>query len=359
MGYVDRFDTSVSLLISAIVGAGVFALPVLAKEVGLLSVFVIFAGFVYMLGLGYLIIDMTPGTVEEEVETYLGPHAKKALVVSELTVVFLALVSYALGLKIHLGVSHLLVMSILLVPLVMDLHFPAEFTSFLSFFTLFFVSLLTLITIPRMELPVQIFLRTTATTPPASTVSSPLVGFDSMVPLFLVSALAFFGHNMIPRVRNILRSKESTKKAFYMTMSIILLLYLPFAVAVSGTGVDGLATRYLAGVFSEPLSSIIDLFSVVIFYTSFILIGLHLVGKFADRKRGVTATLLGVFFLYFIAFFINAPFHLVVASAGFGVTVFAFIVSLAALRARKLGYLPHAMITFTSVTWFLLILQAL
>jgi hypothetical protein len=356
---VDKFDTSVSLLISAIVGAGVFALPVLSREVGLLSVFIIFGAFIYMLGLGYLIIEMAPGTVEEEVETRLGPLARRILTVAELAVIFLALVAYAMGLKIHLGVPHLLVLSILIIPLVMELHFPAVFTSFLSFFILFFVSVLSIMTIPQMELPVQIFLRTTATSPPAAAAAAPVAGIASMIPLFLVAAFAFFGHNMIPRVRSILRSKESTKKAFYMALAIVFLLYLPFAVAVSGTGVDGLASAYLAGFFSEPLSSIIDLFSVVVFYTSFILIGLHLVNMFEDKQRGMTLTLLGVFVLYFVAVFISAPFHLVVASAGVGVTIYAFLTSLAALKAKKMQYLPHAMITLTAVVWLFLFLQVL
>ena len=272
---MNKFDISVSLLISAIVGAGVFALPLLAKEVGILSIFIIFAAFIYMLGLGYLIVEMTPGTVEEEVETNLGPVARNVLKVSELAVIFLALVSYAMGLRIHLGAPHVLILSILIIPLVMELHFPAIFTRSLAFFILFFVSLMSLIAIPQMEVPVELFMTTTMTSPPTTTVPAPLLGFESMIPLFMVGVFAFFGHNMIPRVRNILRSKESTKKAFYMAIAIVFLLYLPFAVSVSGLGVDGLATSYLSALFSEPLSSIIDLFAVIVFYTSFILIGLH------------------------------------------------------------------------------------
>ncbi|TRO61989.1 hypothetical protein E2P64_00455 [Candidatus Bathyarchaeota archaeon] len=345
-------------MISAIVGAGVFALPVLAKEVGLLSVFIIFGGFVYMLGLGYLIVEMTPGTVEEEVETNLGPLVKRILTTVEFAIIFLALVSYAIGLKIHLGVPHLIVLSILIIPLIMELHFPAVFTGFISFFILLFVSLLSLMTIPQMELPVEIFLSESVTAPPAA-VPLPITGFEAILPLFLVAVFAFFGHNMIPRVRNILRSKESTKKAVYMSLAIVFLLYLPFAVAVSGVGVEGLATYFLARFFSEPMSSIIDLFSVVVFYTSFILIGLHMVGMFKDKQRGTALTLLGTFALYFVTFFINAPFHLVIASAGFGVTIYAFLTSLAALKAKKMEYLPHAMIVLTSVVWLILLFQAL
>jgi amino acid permease len=356
---VDKFDTSVALLISAIVGAGVFALPLLANEVGILSVFVIFGAFIYMLGLGYLIVEMTPGTVEEEVETNLGPLARKLLTISELAVIFLALVAYAMGLRIHLGAPHVLILSILIIPLVMELHFPEVFTRSLALFILFFISMMSLIAIPQMEVPIEVFMTVTSTAPPSATVPAPLMGFQSIIPLFLAGAFAFFGHNMIPRVRNILRSKESTKKAFYMAIAIVFLLYLPFAVSVSGLGVDGLATQYLSAIFSEPLSSIIDLFAVIVFYTSFILVGLHLVGMFEEKQRGLTLTILGTFALYFVAFFISAPFHLVVASAGFAVTIYAFITALAALKAQKMQYLPHAMIVMTSVAWLLLFLQAL
>jgi tyrosine-specific transport protein len=351
---VDKFDTSVALLISAIVGAGVFALPVLARDVGLLSVFVIAAAFAYMLGLGYLVVELTPGTVEEEVERTLGTPARKALVAVETAVVLMALVAYVTGLNTHLGASELIVFSLVAIPLVMELHFPANFTQFLAFFILLFISILSLTTIPRMELPVQIFLRSTALSEPAAAVG---IDLFAVVPLFLAAAFAFYGHNMVPRIRNILRNKDTTRRAFYMALAIVFLLYLPFAVSVSGVGVEGLATSYLKSFFQEPMSSIVDLFSVVIFYTSFIIFGLHAVGEFADRRQGTALVLIGTFLLYFIASFLAAPFEMLVAAAGLGVTIYAFFAALAGVMSKKLYPVPQAILGTTLLVWLALILQ--
>lgn len=356
MGCVDKFDTSVSILISSLVGAGVFALPLLSRQLGLLSIIVLAGAFAYMLGLGYIVVELTPGTVEEEVELHLGQSARQVLVAAELAVVMLALTAYALGLRAHLGASSVVVFAILAIPLVMDLHFPANFTQFIAFFTLFFVSVLSLLVIPRMELPIGIALRQTATSPPVA--GTPAADLSAAAPLFLAAAFAFYGHNMIPHIRNILRDKAITRRAFYMALAIVFLLYLPFAVSVSGIGVDGLATTFIASYFSEPLSSIIDLFSVVIFYTSFIIFGLHLVGEFGDRQRGLTAVVGGTLLLYLIAGSLSAPFHLVVAAAGLAVTIYAFITAMAGMVAGKLRPVPQVLAGSTVLAWLFLLLQA-
>ncbi|MBR9680993.1 MAG: hypothetical protein GOU98_04190 [Candidatus Altiarchaeota archaeon] len=355
---MDRFDTSVSLLISALVGAGVFGLPVLAKGVGLMSIFVIFFAFLYMLGLGYLIIEMFPGTVEEEVERYVGPWGVIVLILIEISIIFLALTSYAFAIKAHLGISDLAILTLLAIPLILELHLPANFTMFASFFTLAFVSLLSLLTIPRMELPLNIFAVTGSTmTDFANASTPPLMNLGSVVPLFLVALFAFYGHNMIPRIRNIMRSQSTTKKAFYMAISIVFLLYLPFAIAVSGTGVNGLATTYLSGIFGGPLASTIDLFSLLIFYMSFMVYGVHLVNDFGEKHKSVGIVVFGTAILYFLAQSLQVPFHMLIASAGLGVTIYGFLISLAGHNARKLKPIPTILLATTILTWIFLIIQ--
>ena len=196
---MDKFDTAVSLIISAVVGAGVFALPVISNQLGLMASVFILVAFVYMLGLGYVIIEMTPGTVEEEVEMQFGKKMRLFLKSIEYGIMFLALVSYIIGLKAHLPVHDFLIFSILALPLILELHFPAVFTQFLAFFILAFLSALTLGTVPSMEIPSTLFSQS---------------GFkvSSMISLFFASLFAFFGHNMIPRIRTILRNKKRTKK---------------------------------------------------------------------------------------------------------------------------------------------------
>ncbi len=341
---MDKFDTSVSLIISSVVGAGVFALPVIAGQLGLMSAVFILVAFVYMLGLGYVIIEMTPGTVEEEVEIQFGKKMKLILRVIEYGIMFLALVSYIIGLKAHLPVHDFLIFSILALPLILELHFPAVFTQFLAFFILVFLSALTLGTVPSMEIPSTLF-------------STSGVKTSSMISLFLASIFAFFGHNMIPRIRTILRNKNKTKKAFYTALSIVFLLYLPFTIAVSGTGVSGIATEHLASFFSNPFSSIIDLLAVVVFYTSFVIFGLHLMGDFGFNLRGLLIVVLGTLFLYVLTNLFRIPFHIVIASAGFGVSMYAAIVSLTAIKAKKLVKFAYYLLGMTLFIWLFLLAQ--
>lgn len=356
---MDKFDTSVALLISSLVGAGVFAMPIFARQVGLLSVFVITASFLYMLGLGYLIIEMFPGTVEEEVDRYVGPWAGSAMLLVEISIIFLALTSYAMALKTHLGISDLSILIILLIPLILELHLPSNFTLFTSFFTLAFVSILSLLAIPRMELPVSIFLASgSIVTQTAKEVVAPsLINLSAVLPLFLVGLFAFYGHNMIPRIRNVVRNQKTTKKVFYMAISIVFLLYLPFVISVSGLGVDKLATKYLSEYFTVPLSSTIDLFSLVIFYTAFMIYGTHLATDFGGRKKSTGLIIGGVAILYFLASLLQVSSMMVIAAAGFGVTLYAFLVSLAGHNAKKLFPVPTLVLAGTVLTWLFLLFQ--
>ena len=234
-------------------------MPTLAKYVGLLSIGFISVAFFFMLGLGYVIVEMSPSTIEEAVERHFGEGARKVLRVVEFAIMFLALTAYAIGLKTHLGMNDFLIFALFALPLVLELHFPAGFTQFVAFFTLVFVSLLTLGTIPSMEIP-------------ASLIPTQGITLFSTLAIFFASIFAFFGHNMIPRIRFILRNKRRTKKVFYTALSIVFLLYLPFAISVSGTGVSGLATKHIAQIFSDPFSSLVDLLAVVLFYTSFVIV---------------------------------------------------------------------------------------
>ena len=345
---MDRFDTSVSLLISATVGAGVFALPILAKTVGLSSVFIILAAFAYMLGLGYLIIGMFPGSVEDEVERHLGQRARAAIILVEYAIVFLAMTAYLVGLKDHLGVSDMLVFVVVSIPLIMQLHFPASFTNLLAFFILAFVSALTLISIPGMELPDRFIDVATLITP---------TGMQAAIFLFLTASFALYGHNMIPRVRNILRSKRTTERVFYTALSIVFLLYLPFSVAVSGLGADDMATSFLVRVLAEPWSSLTNLLAVIIFYTSFMLFGLKVLDDIGHTGESIALVILGTAVLYYMTRLAELPFHLVVSAAGLGVSIYAFIVSMSAVRAKKHVPVAYSNLAFTVLLWISLILQ--
>lgn len=345
---MDRFDTSVSLLISATVGAGVFALPILAKTVGLSSVFIILAAFAYMLGLGYLIIGMFPGSVEDEVERHLGERARAAIILVEYAIVFLALTAYLVGLKSHLGVSNILMFIVVAIPLIMQLHFPASFTNILAFFILAFVSSLTLIAIPGMELPAKFIDVATLITP---------TGMQAAVFLFLASSFAFYGHNMIPRVRNIIRNKKTTERVFYTAISIVFLLYLPFSVAVSGLGADDMATSFLVRVLSEPWSALTNLLAVIIFYTSFVLFGLKVLDDIGNTGESITLVIVGTAVLYYMTQLASIPFHLIVSAAGLGVSIYAFLVSLSAVRAKKHIPVAYSNLVFTTLLWISLILQ--
>lgn len=345
---MDRFDTSVSLIISAVVGAGVFALPILAKDVGLSSVFLILVAFLYMLGLGYLVIGMFPGTVEDEVERYLGVRARSAFIILEYAIIFLALTAYLVGLKTHLGVSDILVFAVVAVPLMMQLHFPAAFMNLLAFFILTFISFMTLAAIPGMEIPEKFIDIATLTSPS---------GFQSAVFLFLAASFAFFGHNMIPRIRNILRNKKTTEKVFYTALSIVFLLYLPFSVAISGMGVDDMATAFLSRVLVEPWASITSLLAVIVFYTSFVFLGLKVLDDIGHTGESIVLVLLGSAVLYYMVQLAAIPFHLIVSAAGLGVTTYSAVLSLAAVRAKKLLPVAYSTLALTAIVWVSLILQ--
>ena len=138
---------------------------------------------------------------------------------------------------------------------------------------------------------------------------------------------------------------------------IVFLLYLPFAISVSGVGVSELSTKYLAGIFSNPLASLIDLFAVIIFYTSFIIFGLHLVSDFTNRQKGLGLVVGGTFILYFFASLLGAPFHVLIAAAGLGVTIYAFLVALSAFLSEKLFPVPQLIMGLTGLMWLILLIQ--
>ncbi len=334
-------DFSVSLLISAIVGAGVFALPSLAREAGMLSLLIVPAAFLYMLGVGHLIIEMFPGTVEEEVERELGEWGKHALVFVERAVILLALVAYALALRLHLGLSSLMVLALLAIPLLLELHPTSQITTTLAFFTLGFVSFLSLLALPRMELPYSV----------ADAVSA--IDWKAGIPLFLAAIFAFYGHNMIPRVRNILRSEQKTRRAVYLALSVVFMLYLAFAVSVSGLKVTGLATTFLSGYAGGNMGVLIDLSAAIIFYASFIVMGLHL--SLNMGKGGSAFVFAGTAALYGLAVAAGAGFADIVAAAGLGVSIYGGLIGLAASRKRiREGY---AVLSASAAVWVILLFQ--
>jgi hypothetical protein len=235
-------------------------------------------------------------------------------------------------------VNEFVVFAFLLIPLVMELHFPASFTKFLAFFTLGFISILTLGTITAMEIPTSI-------------VPESGLFLKDLLLLFLGSCFAFFGHNIIPRVRMILRDKAQTKKVFYTAISIVFLLYLPFAVSVAGTGITGIATKHLAELFSGPLGALIEISAVIIFYTSFVIFGLHTLGEFGFNLKGLALMLSMVVAAYYITMMFGMNFQSVICFAGFLVTLYTGIASVTAIKSGTEVKFAYYLLVLTVLMW--------
>ena len=100
-------------------------------------------------------------------------------------------------------------------------------------------------------------------------------------------------------------------------------------------GASDLSTTMLAGVYSGNMSNFISLFAIMIFYTSFILYGLHLQDLVGRTRRASAFTILAVLALYGLVWWFDIPFAIIVASAGFCVSAYAFLVGLTAIKALR------------------------
>jgi len=313
-----RFDEGLALFISAVIGAGIFALPVLASQVSPLYVFAVLSvSLLFSLFLGYSLLDLAPADVEDEVERVLGSKARLLFHLINLSILLLSLTAYTVALQYHLKTNIVFLLILLFIPLFFNITFPAAFSLSLALFILFFLGAVSLANLSLVE----------------HTALSTSNIFLS--PLLAASYFAFFGHNMIPRIRHIVRNIERVKEIIMEGLLITFLIYTSFTLSTAYLGTGETATLVLTQVYKEPLSSFIALAAVVIFYTSFILLGIHLQEMLPGQKYSSLIVVLLVSSLYGLVKFLSLPFAILIASAGFAVSLYGLIVGVTALKARK------------------------
>ena len=187
-----RFDEGLALFISAVIGAGIFALPVLASQVSPLYVFAVLSvSLLFSLFLGYSLLDLAPADVEDEVERVLGSKARLLFHLINLSILLLSLTAYTVALQYHLKTNIVFLLILLFIPLFFNITFPAAFSLSLALFILFFLGAVSLANLSLVE----------------HTALSTSNIFLS--PLLAASYFAFFGHNMIPRIKHQIHAHDS------------------------------------------------------------------------------------------------------------------------------------------------------
>jgi len=315
-----RFDAALSLLISATIGAGVFALPAFARPLGIYSLVFILLAFLYSIFLSYTILNFAPGTVEDDVEKILGRPAREILECVDKIIILLALSAYAIAMNSHLKMNPLILLIFLFIPLFLNLHFPAAFSFVLAISILIFLSATSIYNLHII-----------------SSYPSPSLNAKIAALLLFSSYFAFFNHNMIPRIRNILRRIPSVKNAVDLSAFLAFLAYAPFTLTTLALGEADLSTKVLVEAYSPIPASLVAIFSILLFYTSFILLGLHLQEKAREMVGSAAslAVIAATAFLYMLAYLLKIPFSVQIATAGFCVSIYGLIVGIAGMKAKK------------------------
>jgi len=338
-----RFDEGLAFFISAVIGAGVFALPVLANQVSPFYVLIsITIALLFGVFLGYTILNLAPAEIEEEVERVLGKKARIVFHLFNLSIILLALTAYCLALQEHLKTSLVILLFLLFIPLFFNVTFPAAFSVSLAVFILLFLGIISLSNLSFLE-------------------TVKLSTSNIFLPPFIAAAyFAFFGHNIIPRIRNIVRNLREVKEIVLEGLLLAFLVYLPFTLSTAYLGKGEIATILLSKIYKEPASSIIALIAVLIFYTSFILFGLHLQDMLPPNKFNPLLIVGITSMLYWIVKRFSIGFPILIASAGFVVCLWSLIVSIVAFKVRKgkdlLSQVSPGLTAFLSTLPFILLI---
>ncbi len=338
-----KFNEGLSLLLVTIIGAGVFALPVLASEVSPFYVLISLSlGFLFSVFLGYTVLSFAPADIEEEVERVLGYWGRLAIHLTNISILLLSLTAYMMALEYHLNTSMFMLLLLLLVPLLFHITFPAAFSMTLSAFLVAFLAVISISNLHFVE--------------HVSVVTRPIF----LPPLIAASYFAFFGHNVMGRLRNIVRNISKVKEIVMLSAIIVFLLYLPFVLSTAYVGFGKIATLTLASLYGEPYSSLISLSASVIFYTSFILLGIHLKEMFPRQKYSSLFIVAIIAALYYVVRVADIPFAILISTAGFAVSIWAIIVSVAALKSKRKSDLlsqlsPYLTMALAILPFFLLL----
>ena len=79
----------------------------------------------------------------------------------------------------------------------------------------------------------------------------------------------------------------------------------------------------------------IAILASLVFYTSFILIGLHLQDRIGRSPRSSISIATSVIGLYALTEIFRIPFSVIIASAGFAVSIYATLVGITSLKLLK------------------------
>ena len=314
MTYQEGFAT----LLAAIIGAGVFALPGFARQLGWYSIIFIFLALMFSLGLGYLILAFTPGSVEDEVERVWGKKVAYFFKLINISITLLALVAYVTGAQAHLDTNIIVLLFFMFIPLFLNLNFPQTFSFVLALFTMFFLMLISASNLNHIT---------------SFPVASMNWGYAGL--LMGAAYFAFFGHTLIPRVRVMVKKVNKVWELLLITLSIAFVLYLVFTLTTLPLGVSDLATTMLETFHSGNLSTFVSLSAILIFYTSFILYGLHLQDLTGRSPLTSGLMVISVVIIYLLTQWMGMPFRVIIAAAGFCISAYAFVVALTALRVMR------------------------
>ena len=122
------FTEGLTVMLTSIIGAGVFALPVFARELGLMSILYLLVAYLFSMALGYVILMFTPGTVDDEVGRVFGKKFAGLPFLLDTVISLLALTAYIIGVQSHLQADIFVLLFFMFVPLMFHLHFPASFS---------------------------------------------------------------------------------------------------------------------------------------------------------------------------------------------------------------------------------------
>ena len=338
------FTEGLAVMVTSIVGAGVFGLPEFAKNLGWMSAFYLLLAYLFSILLARVVLSFTPGTLDEEFERAFGKKYGKLTELLDMVISLLALTAYIVGVQSHLQANIFILLFFMFIPLMFHLHFPASFSIGLTAVIVAFMTSLSFVNLKFAG-------------------GFPATGFSPAFGGMLLAAayFAFFGHNMIPRVRTIIQHTKEAWKAIIISFTAVFVLYALFTLTTIPIGGSGLSTVVLSRFYEGSTPSTIALFAALIFYTSFILIGLHLQEKVGHTPRASLLTVVAALALYALTEIFSIPFSSIIASAGFAVSLYAVLAGVTALKIRKKQKKGErssiiALLVLSGLPWLLLVL---
>ncbi len=287
----EEFE-GISLMLGAIVGAGILGIPFVIAKSGLLNGLIL----IVVVGLAIMLINLYVGEISlrtkgcheipKYAEIYIGKWAKHLMAISLFVGSVGALIAYIIGEGQSLSAifgGNALTFSLaffVIVAFIMfgDLKYIAGSELFINIVAFIAASLIIIFSVPFAKFAtVSIF-------------NSNFMGWFFPYGIIL---FAFAGMSAIPEVREELRNKKSLKKCILIGSLIPLVLYFIFAlvvVGVTGTGTTEISTIGLGKFIGQHMILFGNLFAIFAMSTSFLVIGLAMKWMF-QYDYGINRTL--------------------------------------------------------------------